>query len=64
MNRLLSLLGNREIPHPLISQNLAALYPAVSVGLVSPTPKDLLTAGIRRVLSVYEDACRERQAKG
>lgn len=58
VRRLEARLAGRTIPETLISQHLAALYPEVAGGRVRATPADLLLASVRRVLSVYGDACR------
>jgi len=45
------------IPEPLISQYLAASYPAVMTGDCAPTAPALIRAAITRVLAAYSDAC-------
>ena len=54
---LLSLLGDLTLPEPLISQYLAALYPAVMSGAVQPKAQALIRAAITRVLTSYDAAC-------
>ena len=54
---LLTLLGDRPLPAPLISQYLAALCPAVMSGTVSPRAQPLIRAAITRVLTGYDTAC-------
>ena len=58
VERLLSFFERRTIPQTLVSQYLAASYPAVAEGRLAPTAPDLLTAAVRRVLDVYGGACR------
>ena len=54
---LLSLLGDRTLPGPLISQYLAALFPAVMSGASPPKAQPLIRAAITRVLTSYDTAC-------
>jgi D-tagatose 6-phosphate 4-epimerase len=56
VRRLEHRLAGRTIPETLISQHLAALYPAVAAGHISAGPSALLIASVQRVLSVYRDA--------
>jgi D-tagatose-1,6-bisphosphate aldolase subunit GatZ/KbaZ len=57
VRRLEERLAGRTIPETLISQHLAALYPGVAAGKTEAQPSALLIASVRRVLSVYRDAC-------
>ena len=54
---LLSLLGDLTLPEPLISQYLAALYPAVMSGAVQPKAQPLIRAALTRILTSYDAAC-------
>ena len=54
---LMALLGDRTLPEPLISQYLAALYPAVMSGAVQPKAQALIRAAITRILTSYDTAC-------
>ena len=54
---LMGRLGERPLPHPLISQYLGALFPAVEQRDVSPRAQDLVTHAVQRVLERYERAC-------
>jgi D-tagatose-1,6-bisphosphate aldolase subunit GatZ/KbaZ len=58
VGRLLTFLGSQRIPETLISQYLAAAYPAVAQGLLKPDARSLLIASVQRVLDVYGRACR------
>jgi D-tagatose 6-phosphate 4-epimerase len=58
VNRLLRRLEGRSIPETLVSQYLGPLYPDVAAGDVAPKPSSLLIAAVRKVLSVYSEACR------
>jgi D-tagatose-bisphosphate aldolase class II non-catalytic subunit len=58
VERLLSFFERRMIPETLVSQYLAAFYPAIAEGRLAPTARDLLTAAVRCVLDVYGGACR------
>jgi D-tagatose-1,6-bisphosphate aldolase subunit GatZ/KbaZ len=55
--RLDERLAGRTIPQTLVSQHLAALYPAVAAGELRAEPSALLIGAVRRVLTVYRDAC-------
>jgi D-tagatose-1,6-bisphosphate aldolase subunit GatZ/KbaZ len=57
INRLLSFFEGRTIPETLVSQYLAAVYPAVAEGRISCRAHDLLTASVCRVLDIYSVAC-------
>jgi D-tagatose-1,6-bisphosphate aldolase subunit GatZ/KbaZ len=57
VDRLLSRLEGRTIPETLISQYLAALYPAVARGEVKADPEALMIAAVQRVLHLYSQAC-------
>ena len=54
---LMSALGDRALPEPLISQYLAASYPQVMSGATAPTAPALIRAAITRVLQSYDTAC-------
>jgi len=54
---LMARLGDRLLPETLISQYLAAAWPEVLHGGTRPTAAGLAEAAIRRVLSIYADAC-------
>ena len=54
---LMALLGDLTLPEPLISQYLAALYPAVMSGAVQPKAQALIRAAITRILTSYDTAC-------
>ncbi|HEX4764998.1 MAG TPA: D-tagatose-bisphosphate aldolase, class II, non-catalytic subunit [Lichenihabitans sp.] len=56
--RLLGRFGDRPIPAPLVSQYLAALYPALAEGRVAPRAADLCRAAVARVLAHYDAACQ------
>jgi D-tagatose-1,6-bisphosphate aldolase subunit GatZ/KbaZ len=56
VRRLDERLAGRTIPETLISQHLAALYPAVAAGHLRAEPSALLIASVQRVLSIYRDA--------
>ena len=56
VRRLEERLAGRTIPETLISQHLAALYPAVAAGRLAATPSALLIASVQRVLSIYRAA--------
>lgn len=56
VRRLHERLADRPIPETLVSQYLAALYPAVATGRVAAEPPALLIAAVQRVLSIYRDA--------
>jgi D-tagatose-1,6-bisphosphate aldolase subunit GatZ/KbaZ len=53
VNRLLSFFEGRTIPETLVSQYLAAVYPAVAEGRTACRAHDLLTASVYRVLDIY-----------
>jgi D-tagatose-1,6-bisphosphate aldolase subunit GatZ/KbaZ len=55
--RLDERLAGRTIPETLISQHLAALYPAVAAGQLRAEPSTLLIGAVQRVLTVYRDSC-------
>ncbi len=54
---LMARLGDTNIPEPLISQYLAAAYPAVMSGTLPRTAPALIRAAITRVLADYSAAC-------
>lgn len=54
---VMALFGTKPLPEPLISQYLAASYPAVMTGLCAPTAPALIRAAITRVLETYSAAC-------
>ena len=56
VRRLEERLAGRTIPETLISQYLAALYPAVAAGHLRAEPSALMIASVQRVLSFYRDA--------
>ncbi len=58
VERMQAALDGRRIPATLISQFLAASYPAVAEGRVKPHAEDLLRASVWRVLDIYGAACR------
>ncbi len=58
VRRLMDRLAGRAIPETLVSQYLAALYPAVAAGRIAAEPAALLIAAVQRVLAVYRDAGR------
>jgi D-tagatose-1,6-bisphosphate aldolase subunit GatZ/KbaZ len=55
---LMARLGDRTLPETLISQYLAAAWPEVLHGMARPTAAGLAEAAIRRVLTIYADACQ------
>jgi D-tagatose 6-phosphate 4-epimerase len=57
VDRLFARFGDRIIPEPLVSQYLAALYPAVADGRVKARPRELVIAAVQRVLALYDKAC-------
>lgn len=57
VDRLMGLLGDRVIPETLVSQYLAAAYPAVAAGTVVTSARELLRSSIERVLDIYAQAC-------
>lgn len=57
VDALLSRLGDREIPAPLVSQYLARVYPKVADGDIPATASALLIAAVTAVLEDYERAC-------
>ena len=57
VDNLMALLGDRTLPGPLISQYLAALYPAVMSGAVPPKAQPLIRAALTRILTSYDAAC-------
>ena len=57
VDHLMALLGDLTLPEPLISQYLAALYPAVMSGAVPPKAQALIRAAITRILTSYATAC-------
>ena len=50
---LLELLGEAEMPEPLISQYLGQLYSKVRAGTLAPRAKDLLMANVESALAPY-----------
>jgi D-tagatose 6-phosphate 4-epimerase len=46
-----------EAPETLVSQYLAAAYPAVAQGHFKPEARQLLLASVQRVLDIYSRAC-------
>ncbi len=56
VQRLRHRLADRAVPETLVSQYLAALYPAVAAGHVAAEPSALLIAAVQRVLTIYRDA--------
>lgn len=56
VRRLEERLAGRTIPETLVSQYLAALYPAVAAGEIPAEPTALLIASVQRVLAIYRDA--------
>jgi D-tagatose-bisphosphate aldolase class II non-catalytic subunit len=56
VSRLLSFFEGRTIPETLVSQYLAAVYPAVAEGRIACKAHDLLTASVYRVLDIYSIA--------
>lgn len=59
-NRLLSNLGNREIPLPLLSQHLPLQYERVRNGKLEPVPEAIIMDHIRDALKDYAFACKPR----
>ena len=57
VERLLAFFEGRKIPETLVSQYLAASYPAVAEGQLAPAARELLSAAVRRVLNLYSSAC-------
>ena len=57
VDRLLTRLGDRVIPAPLVSQYLGALHPAVADGSLIARPRELLIAAVQRIVDRYEQAC-------
>jgi D-tagatose 6-phosphate 4-epimerase len=57
VSRLLSFFDGRRIPETLVSQYLAAAYPAVAQGHFKPEARQLLLASVQRVLDIYSRAC-------
>ena len=57
VQQLLSFFEGLAIPETLISQYLAASYPAVAEGRLAPVARDLLATSVRRVLNLYSSAC-------
>ncbi len=55
---LFARLEERVIPKPLVSQYLAALYPAVADGALPARPRELAIAAVQRILAQYDRACR------
>jgi D-tagatose-1,6-bisphosphate aldolase subunit GatZ/KbaZ len=53
-------LDGQRIPETLVSQYLAALYPAVAAGRVEARPRNLQIAAVRTVLAAYWQACGGR----
>jgi D-tagatose-bisphosphate aldolase class II non-catalytic subunit len=53
---LLHVLGEKDIPRPLISQYLGQLDPEVAAGRVKPAAHDLLIGSVSRVLDIYAGA--------
>ena len=58
VDRLFARLGERDIPEPLVSQYLGALYPAVADGALPARPRELAIAAVRRILARYDRACQ------
>jgi D-tagatose 6-phosphate 4-epimerase len=58
VDRLFATLGERDIPEPLVSQYLGALYPAVADGALPARPRQLAIAAVRRILARYDRACQ------
>ena len=58
VDRLFARLGDRIVPEPLVGQHLGALEPAVAAGALVARPRDLAIAAVRRVLTLYDTACR------
>lgn len=58
VRRLDARLAGQTIPDTLVSQYLAALYPAVAAGQVKGEPSALVIAAVQRVLAIYRDAGR------
>lgn len=58
VRRLEERLAGRAIPETLVSQHLAALYPAVAAGRVAAEPTALLIASVQRALLAYRNAGR------
>jgi D-tagatose-1,6-bisphosphate aldolase subunit GatZ/KbaZ len=61
VDRLMLVLGDREIPLPLISQYLGRLRDGVVAGAVPPKARDLILANIGLVLDDYASATDVRQ---
>ncbi len=61
---LMALFGTSAVPEPLISQYLAASYPAVMTDDCAPTAPALIRAAITRVLATYSDACGQTFPSG
>jgi len=61
VQRLERRLAGRTIPETLVSQYLAALYPAVAAGRVAAEPSALVIAAVQRVLAIYRDAGAPRR---
>jgi len=57
LSRLLHNLAARSIPLTLISQYLPLEYAAIRAGALEAIPERMIQYHIRRVLSVYADAC-------
>jgi D-tagatose 6-phosphate 4-epimerase len=57
--KLLDVLGEKDIPRPLISQYLGQLDAEVAEGRVKPAAHDLLIGSITRILDIYADATEQ-----
>jgi D-tagatose-bisphosphate aldolase class II non-catalytic subunit len=53
---LLKVLGDKNLPRPLISQHLGQFNAEIAAGRVKPLAHDLLIGSITRVLDIYADA--------
>ncbi len=60
VDALMLRLGDRVLPETLISQYLAAAWPEVRDGSVSPKARDLVLAAVSRMLKTYARACSGR----
>lgn len=60
LKRLDERLDGQRIPETLVSQYLAALYPAVAAGRVEARPRNLQIAAVQTVLAAYWQACGGR----
>jgi D-tagatose-1,6-bisphosphate aldolase subunit GatZ/KbaZ len=59
VEKLMARFGDKPLPAPLISQYLAALYPAAAEGTLQADARSLLIGAVQRQIDLYQRAIRK-----